>query len=106
MISNERRWPAQPQPYRQPHYQSSLSPRPAVREDLLETREVQIERKHFTLLLKENPRGRFLRIVEEINGRQNCIIIPSTGLREFQKLFAEMLTANDAKPAPEPSAAG
>jgi len=43
------------------------------------------------LALKENPRGRLLRITEDIAGRYNSIIIPATGLREFKKLLEEMI---------------
>jgi hypothetical protein len=110
MISNERRWPSQRPQFRQPYYDrpSSMPPRPPIQEDTLETREIQVERKHFTAMLKENPRGRFLRIAEEANGRSNSVIIPSTGLREFQKMLEEMVKAaetlpskHEAPPAPE-----
>ncbi len=103
MISNERRWPAQRQPYRQPYYQqpASLSAHPPIHEDLIESREVQIERKHFTLLLKENPRGRFLRIIEGNTGRLNSIIIPISGLGEIKKLLEELQQASDATPPPK-----
>jgi len=46
------------------------------------------------LILKENPRGRFLRISEEVNGKRNAIIIPSTGLADFKKLLDEMVKAD------------
>ena len=60
---------------------------------------VQIERKSFIFLLKENPRGRFLRIIEESGRVNNSIIIPGAGLREFQKLLAEMAEAGDKLPS-------
>ena len=52
-------------------------------DNLIEAREVQIERKHFHVEFRENDRGRFLRITEEAHGRRNTIIIPSTGVEEF-----------------------
>ena len=70
--------------------------KPPVREDSLKSGEVQIERKHFIFALKENPRGRLLRITEDIAGRYNSIIIPTTGLKEFLKLLDEMIKAADA----------
>ncbi len=109
MISNERRWPArrppqyQPQPYQaQPYYDHIRPIRPPSQEDTLESREIQVERKHFLALLKENPRGRFLRISEEANGRSNSIIIPESGLREFQKMLEEMVNASAEIPAKSP----
>ena len=52
---------------------------------ILESREIQIERKHFFIEYRENERGRFLRITEEAHGRRNTVIIPSTGLEEFER---------------------
>jgi hypothetical protein len=111
MISNERQWPhlRQPrqtnrqdnrQPYHQPYGQKygQQPPRPFVQEDTLKTGEVQIERKFFVLTLKENLRGRFLRITEEVGGKRNSILIPSTGLADFQNLLEEMAKASDAIP--------
>jgi hypothetical protein len=104
MISNERRWPSQQRPYqqRQPYYQHSEPRpyRPPVQEDTLKTAEMQIERKLFTAALKENPRGRFLRITETASGRNNSIVIPITGLREFQQLLDTMVKAAEELPAP------
>jgi len=103
MISNERHWPSrrpperQPQPYYQPSAQAQ-PPRPYVPEDMLKTAELQVERKHLLLMLKENARGRFLRIAEETNGRRNSIVIPSTGLRDFQKLLEELVRADAETP--------
>ena len=36
---------------------------------------IQIERKQFFFDLKENPRGRFLKITEEVGGRRDTIIM-------------------------------
>ena len=63
------------------------------------TDKVQIERKTFVFTLKENPRGRFLRITEDVGGRRDTIIIPAPGLEDFKKLLDEMVkAANDAPP--------
>ena len=53
----------------------------------------------FVLTLKENPRGRFLRISEENDSKRNAIIIPAPGLKDFKKLLDEMVTASDEIPA-------
>jgi hypothetical protein len=107
MISNERpspygRRPYQSQGYGNPQY-SQQPPRPPVNEDTLKTGEVQIERKNFVFTLKENPRGRFLRITEDVGGRRDTIIIPSTGLAEFQKLVNEMVKASEEIPEKQPN---
>jgi PurA ssDNA and RNA-binding protein len=101
MISNER-----PSPYghsgHRPHPQHS-SPKPPVVEETIRTDKVQIERKSFVFTLKENPRGRFLRITEDVNGRRDTIIIPATGLDEFKRLFEDMLQASIDTPLKTPS---
>jgi PurA ssDNA and RNA-binding protein len=91
MISNERPSPFGRRPYSQP--------RPPVNEDTLKTEKVQIERKTFVFTLKENPRGRFLRITEDVAGRRDTIIVPSTGLEDFKKLLDEMVKAANEIPA-------
>jgi len=96
MISNDR-----PSPYGHHHQQhrSFGQPRPAVNEDTLKTDKVQIERKTFVFTLKENLRGRFLRITEDVGGRRDTIIIPAPGLEDFKKLLYEMVkTAAEAPP--------
>jgi hypothetical protein len=61
-------------------------------DNLIEARELQIERKHFYVELRENDRGKFLRITEEAHGRRNTIIVPSTGVAEFTTAIDQVLT--------------
>jgi hypothetical protein len=77
---------------------SAGPPKPPVNEDTLKTEKIQIERKTFIFTLKENPRGRFLRITEDVNGRRDNVIIPSTGLEEFRKILDEMTRASAEMP--------
>ncbi|MDA7662211.1 RNA-binding protein, partial [Verrucomicrobia bacterium] len=42
----------------------SYGGKPNNNEDTLRTEKIQVERKTFIFTLKENPRGRFLRITE------------------------------------------
>ena len=55
---------------------------------------IQIERKQFFFDLKENPRGRFLKITEEVGGRRDTIIIPSTGLDLFLATVEKAIEAD------------
>ena len=87
MISNER-----PSPYG--HHRPFGTPKPPVNEDTLRSDKIQIERKTFVFTLKENPRGRFLRITEDVAGRRDTIIIPAPGLEDFRKLLEAMAKAS------------
>jgi PurA ssDNA and RNA-binding protein len=63
-------------------------------DNIIEAKELQIERKHFYVELRENDRGKFLRITEEAHGRRNSIIVPSTGVDDFTAAISEVLTNN------------
>jgi hypothetical protein len=91
MISNERPSPSGNRQYGGP-------PKASVIEETLRSDKVQIERKTFLFALKENPRGRFLRITEDVGGRRDTIIIPAPGLDEFKKLLDEMVRAASETP--------
>jgi len=67
-------------------------------ETTLKQTEVMIERKAFTLTLKENPKGRFLRVVENGGSKFCSIIVPVAGLKDFQKLLADMVSAAEKRP--------
>jgi len=70
-------------------------------ENLLFSDKVQIERKQFFFDLKENPRGRFLRITEDVGGRRDTIIIPATGLEQFRDLIDTAIEAGREQAVPE-----
>jgi len=90
MISNERPSPSGNRQYG--------APKGSVNEETLRSDKVQIERKTLLFALKENPRGRFLRITEDVGGRRDTIIIPAPGLDEFKKLLDEMVRAAGETP--------
>jgi len=90
MISNDH-----PSPFGKRSYGS---PKPPVNEETLKSDKVQIERKTFVFTLKENPRGRFLRITEDVGGRRDTIIIPAPGLDDFKKLLDDMVRAASEAP--------
>ncbi len=65
----------------------------------LQSHSIRVERKHITFDLRENPRGRFLRIIEEVGGRRDAVIVPISGLEEFrdalEKVIAHVKTLPD-----------
>jgi hypothetical protein len=77
--------------------------KPPVVEETIRTDKIQIERKTFVIALKENPRGRFLRITEDVNGRRDTIILPATGLTDFKRVIDDMVRASEEAPAKESS---
>ncbi len=103
MISNERPSPFRNRPHQHPHQHYGGIPKPQVVEDTIKSDKIQIERKTFVFALKENPRGRFLRITEDVGGRRDTIIIPAPGLEDFRKLLDEMVKTSAETPEKEPS---
>lgn len=67
----------------------------------LQTHSIRVERKHITFDLRENPRGRFLRITEEVGGRRDAVIVPASGLEEFRQALDKIIAY--AKTLPEKS---
>ena len=53
----------------------------------------------FVLSLKENPRGRFLRITEDVGGRRDHVILPATGLEDLRRALETMIEADRQTPA-------
>ena len=49
----------------------------------LHTEKVITDRKIFFLDLKENDRGRFVKITEDVRGRRDTIMLPIDSLDEF-----------------------
>lgn len=93
MISHERRYPSG-------GYRSSGVPHPPPPpEETIRSEKFQVERKVFILSLKENPRGRFLRLTEDVGGRRDHVIIPATGLEELRAMLDVMIQADKDTPA-------
>ncbi len=60
------------------------------------SQKIRVERKQFFFDLKENASGRFIRITEDVFGRRDTIIVPTTGLGDFLEAlhyFAQELEA-------------
>jgi len=99
MIPNDRPTPNGPREGRGSYY----SQRSPVSEETLKTETIQIERKTFSFTLKENPRGRFLRITEDVGGRRDNVIVPATGLEDFLRVLADMVQTSARIPPKNPS---
>jgi len=88
--------------YSTPQGHSSPGDRPhrvPVQEETLRSDKIQVERKTFVMVLKENARGRFLRITEDVSGRRDSIIVPATGFDDFKRVVDEMVKAAKQMPA-------
>ncbi|MFT4638916.1 MAG: hypothetical protein ACI8T1_002239 [Verrucomicrobiales bacterium] len=61
----------------------------------LYTEKIISDRKIFFLDLKENNRGRFVKITEDVQGRRDTIILPAEALEEFLEALTRV--ADEAK---------
>ncbi len=94
MISNER-----PSSQGYGHEERAHYHKPYFEEEVLKTERIQIERKTFIFTLRENPRGRYLRITEDAGGRRDTVIIPSTGLEDFARIINEITKVSKETPS-------
>ncbi len=53
------------------------------RDDLLHTEKIIADRKTFYLDLKENARGKVVKITEEVSGNRDTIMVPAEILGDF-----------------------
>jgi hypothetical protein len=65
----------------------------ASQETTLLHEEVKAEQKIFRVSLKENHRGRFVRITEETRNNHSTIIIPLSGLEDFKAALQKISQA-------------
>lgn len=63
-------------------------------DSVLKSENIAVERKNFIFDLRENLRGRFLRITEDANGRRDSIVIPAPGLEEFRRVLDDIIAAH------------
>ena len=59
--------------------------------DPIASEKVTIERKIFFIDLKENQRGRFLKITEDVGGRRDTIMLPAEALRDFLEAMQRLI---------------
>lgn len=55
------------------------------------TEKIVTERKVFFLDLKENNRGRVLKITEDVRGRRDTIMVPAESLAEFYEALGRII---------------
>jgi hypothetical protein len=55
------------------------------------TEKVTMDRKVFFLDLKENQRGRFLKITEDVGGRRDTVMVPAAAFQDFLEAFARLV---------------
>ncbi|MFO1492535.1 MAG: RNA-binding protein [Kiritimatiellia bacterium] len=70
------------------------------------SQKIRVERKQFFFDLKENASGRFIRITEDVFGRRDTIILPTSGLADFMvalEYFAQELEALGENIVPTPA---
>ncbi len=63
---------------------------------------IRVERKIFSFELRENARGRFLRVTEDVHGRRDTVIIPASGLELLKEKITEAIEASDKAGPCEP----
>ncbi len=57
----------------------------------LASEKIAIDRKIFFLDLKENNRGRFLKITEDVGGRRDTIMLPVAAFRDFADALERLI---------------
>ena len=60
-------------------------------ESALHTRSLNIENKRFYFDLKENDKGKFLKVSEIVGSNKDTIIIPYSGLLGVKEIISEMI---------------
>ena len=67
------------------------------RDEPLHTEKIVTDRKTFFLDLKENDRGRFVKITEDVRGRRDTIMVPEEILDDFIDALHDIADVNDGK---------
>ena len=57
----------------------------------LASEKIAVDRKVFFLDLKENTRGRFLKITEDVGGRRDTIMLPVAAFRDFAEALERLI---------------
>ena len=65
--------------------------------ELLHTEKILADRKTFFLDLKENSRGRVVKITEDVGGNRDTIMVPSEILGDFIAALTDIQATNDSQ---------
>ncbi len=95
MTAKERPTPSRNAPHGKPRRKQVYD------EESIKTERLLIEHKAFILSLRSNPRGRFLRITEDVHGRRDSIIVPAPGLEQFRKAVEAIAKLSSEQPETE-----
>ena len=63
--------------------------------DPIHTEKIFADRKIFFLDLKENDRGRFVKITEDVRGRRDTIMLPCEFLDEFIQALQDISSVDE-----------
>ena len=72
-------------------YMMNSNPGDRMPSDPIASEKVSIDRKLFFLDLKENQRGRFLKITEDVGGRRDTIMLPAGAFRDFLEALQRLV---------------
>lgn len=61
----------------------------------LYTEKIEVDRKIFFVDLKENDRGKYLKITEDVGGRRDTIIVPITAVQQLAEALQRSLDFAD-----------
>jgi len=65
---------------------------------VLASEQFMADRKRFYLDLKENTRGRFFKITEDVGGRRDTIMLPADCAQEFMEALIRLFTVEKSLP--------
>ena len=66
-------------------------------DDLLHTEKILADRKTFYLDLKENARGKVIKITEEVSGNRDTIMVPAEILGDFIDALTDIQTTAEGE---------
>ena len=69
--------------------------------ELLASEKIGVDRKLFYLDLKQNTRGRYLKITEDVGGRRDTIMLPVEAFQDFFQAFVRLIEfERELEPSP------